>query len=315
MRLALLALALAAVAASPAPLKGLAAVAEPHTQTNPLAQQLVHVAEALDQPPVDARVDRVWHAIPGLCGWVLDVPQSERDTRAATDGRLHLVWRSAPPEKRLADLPPEPIYRGPKEEKSASLMFNVSWGEESIPAILETLRKSGVKATFFLDGDWVDKHPDLAKRIAAEGHAIGSHGRGHPDFRRLSAAAQEQNMASTNASLRHTLGTTTDLFAPPAGSYDDRTVAAARRQGMYTILWTLDTIDWRRPPASGIVRRVQQGLEPGVLILMHPTPPTAEALPRILEVLEKAGYRLKTVEAVVHEQRASAPPSVLRADP
>ncbi|MCL6516214.1 polysaccharide deacetylase family protein [Alicyclobacillus sp.] len=312
MRLALLSLALVAIAASPRPLSGLVAVASPHTQTQSVAEQLTRVAETLNQPPVDARVDRVWHAIPGLSGWVLDVAQSERDTLAASDGMLHLVWRSAPPDRRLADLPPEPIYRGPKEEKAVSLMFNVSWGESYVPSILDTLRRAGVRATFFLDGAWVEKHPDLAKRIAAEGHAIGSHGRGHPDFRRLSADAQARNLVSTNETLQHTLGTTTDLFAPPAGSFDARTVETARRLGMYTILWTADTIDWRRPPASVIVDRVRRGLEPGALILMHPTEQTAEALPAILKLLDERGYQVKTVEAVVHEQRALAPPNAMQ---
>lgn len=76
--------------------------------------------------PVDARTHRVWHAIPGLAGWRLDVPASERATKASTDGRTHLVWNMVPPRVRLSMLPADPIYRGPNVEKSVALMVNVS---------------------------------------------------------------------------------------------------------------------------------------------------------------------------------------------
>ncbi|MCL6594201.1 MAG: polysaccharide deacetylase family protein [Alicyclobacillus sp.] len=287
------------------------------TQRAPAAErdEWGRLAVVLNVPPVDALIDRVWRAVPGLQGWALDVAASQRQTAAAGDGQRHLVWRAVPPARRLQDLPPEPIYRGPSAEKSVCLMFNVSWGEAYVPALLDALHRAGVRATFFLDGDWVDKHPQLAKQIAAAGHAIGSHGRGHPDLRKLSTAQVERNLASTNASLQHILGQTPRVFAPPAGAFDTRTVAMARRLGMFTILWSADTVDWRNPPASTVAARALRGAENGALILMHPTAPTAAALPAILQGLRQAGYVCKTLDDVVREQRAVAPPTVLSKGP
>ncbi|MCL6637337.1 MAG: polysaccharide deacetylase family protein [Alicyclobacillus sp.] len=304
-----------------------AGVASAQTRLQPLQRQVTQRVPVGDQdewsrlstvlsvPPVDARVDRVWRAVPGLQGWELDVAASQRQTAAAGDGRRHLVWRAVPPARSLRDLPPEPIYRGPSAEKSVCLMFNVSWGEAYVPALLDTLHQTGVRATFFLDGDWVDKHPQLAKQIVAAGHAIGSHGRGHPDFRQLRRAQIERNLASTNASLQHILGQTPRVFAPPAGAFDARTVAVARELGMYTVLWSADTVDWRNPPASTVAARALRGAENGALILMHPTASTATALPVILQGLKQAGYVCKTVDQVVMEQRAVAPPAELSQGP
>lgn len=271
-------------------------------ESQALEHQLRDMEQQVFRPAVDARVDRVWHAIPGLSGSILDDAASLKETQRAHDGKLHVVVVDVPPKTRLRDLPPEPIYRGPSAEKSVCLMFNVSWGENHIPSILQTLRNNHVHATFFLDGAWVRKHPDLAKQIAADGHAIGSHGSGHPDFRKLSSFQLEQQVQKTNTVIKETVGQSLRLLAPPAGSYDNRTVKIARSHGMYTILWTADTIDWKRPPASAIVSRAVSGSEPGALILMHPTEPTAKALPQLIQSIASKGYHFKTVEQVVDEK-------------
>lgn len=279
-------------------------VASQHQAT--AESQLRNMERSVYHPAVDARIDRVWHAIPGLGGTVLDFKASLHRTEEAHDGKVHPVIKEIPPTIRLAALPPEPIYRGPYAEKSVCLMINVSWGEEYVPSILKTLQNNHVHATFFLDGAWVRKHPDLAKQIAADGNAIGSHGSGHPDFRKLSNGQLEQQVLKTNEVIEQTVGTTPSLLAPPAGSYDKRTVEIARTHGMYTILWTADTIDWRRPPASVIVSRAVNGSEPGALILMHPTAPTAKALPPLIKSIAEKGFQFKTVQQVVDERRCSS---------
>lgn len=258
-------------------------------------------------PSVDARIDRVWHAIPGLYGCSLDYTASLQKTRQAHDGKLHPVLKEIPPNVRLTNLPPEPIYRGPAAEKSVCLMVNISWGEAYLPSMLQTLRANHVHATFFLDGAWVKAYPKLAKQIAVDGHAIGSHGTGHPDFRILSHAQLDKQVTKTNNVIFESLGIHPRLLAPPAGSYDDRTVTIARSHGMYTILWTADTIDWRKPPAKTIVTRAVRGSEPGALILMHPTQPTAQALPQIIRSIQDMGYEFKTVEQLVDERPVTKP--------
>ena len=275
--------------------------------------QWEHLAKELALPAVNARVDRVWHGIPGLNGWQLNVPLSQQATQRAQDGYLHLVWNKVMPAVPLSQLPKEPIYRGPEAERSAALMFNVSWGEEYVPGILHILRETGVKATFFVDGRWVEKHPALAREMAQMGHAIGSHGSGHPDFRRLRETQLRQQVTDTNQVIRDVIGVKPILLAPPAGSFDERTLHQAAAAGMYTILWSVDSIDWRRPPAEQVVQRITKQVHPGALILMHPTGPTVQALPRLIRELADKGYHLKTVEQVVLEQRAARPPMRLSA--
>lgn len=269
------------------------------------------LAARYERPPVNARLDRVWRAIPGLCGWKLDVQGSQAATAKAHDDKTHLKWVSVPPNTRVSDLVPNPIYRATDKEKSACLMFNVSWGEADLPSILATLKHFGVRATFFLDGAWVKKNPDLAKEIVAAGHVVGSHGSGHPDFRKLSDPALKNQILDTNQVIKNTVGVKPTLIAPPAGSFDARAVKAAAADHMYTILWTVDSVDWRRPAATTILSRVMSGMQPGSLILLHPTTPTAQALPLLIRELKTRGYHLKTLEQVVLEQPAVIPPATL----
>jgi len=161
----------------------------------------------------------------------------------------------------------------------------------------------------------VKQHPDLARQVAVAGHSVGSHGTGHPDFRRLTDGAILAQVTQTNRIIENTVGKCPQLLAPPGGAYDMRCVEIAHRQGVYTILWTTDTIDWRRPPADVIIERATRGIANGTLILMHPTEGTVEALPRILDKLQNQGFVFKTVDQVVQERPASPPPVSLSKQP
>lgn len=280
-----------------------------------LNRRLAECGQRMGTRAVDAHIDSVWHLVPGLAGWKLSNKESVEATERAKDGKLHLVWKTVPPNISVSSFEPNPIYRGPSEEKSIALMINVSWGETYIPEMLQILRKNDVHATFFLDGKWVKEHPDLAKRIVAEGHAIGSHGSGHPDFSKISNHALIRQIVGTNEVIERVTGTKVRLLAPPSGSYDKRLVRLARERGMYTILWTADTVDWRKPPADLIVSRTRRGLTPGCLLLMHPTKPTVQALPKMLRMIRERGYHTKTVEDIVAERATVKPPSTLSTTP
>ena len=152
-----------------------------------------------------------------------------------------------------------------------SLMINVAWGNEFIKPILNTLEKENVKATFFLDGSWLKKNTDIARIIQAAGHEISNHAYSHPDMSRLDRQSAYNQIAKTEALLQSTLHVKNHWFAPPSGDFNQMTINVAAEQGLKTVLWTLDTVDWTHPPASSIVRKIRLQVEPGSLILMHPT--------------------------------------------
>ncbi|GMK42694.1 hypothetical protein PCCS19_57540 [Paenibacillus sp. CCS19] len=275
-------------------------------QTNErLLQDIRSEAEKRNIKPIDAKIDRVWKAIPGYNGLEVDVDRTYAANVSNDAGApLKLIYKETAPAVGLNDLGAQPIYRGNPNKQMVSLMINVAWGNEFLEPILKTLEQEKVKATFFLDGTWLKKNPDLAKKIQAAGHELSNHAYNHPDMRNLSRDAQYQQIAKTEGLLKSVLGVDDNRwFAPPSGSFNSQTVTIAHSQGLRTVLWTIDTIDWQKPPASTVVSRVRSKLTPGALILMHPTASTRDALPAMIKLIKSKGYQLGTVSETLSPSR------------
>ena len=204
---------------------------------------------------------------------------------------LSLHWYMPP------GLPVEasPYRQGLGGMKQVSLAVNVDWGEEFIPDMLSVLAQYQVKATFFLTGRWADKNGDLADEIARAGHEIGNHAYSHISPNNSSYDTNVAEILRTEQAIEKVTGIKTSLYAPPSGECEEHVLRAAADCGYTTILWSVDTIDWQRPPAATIVQRVESKVHDGAIILAHPTAPTLEALPTLLVELQQEGYRFVTV--------------------
>lgn len=193
-----------------------------------------------------------------------------------------------------------PIYQGSGREKEVALTVNVFWGEEYLPQMLSILEKERVKATFFIGGQWAEQFPALTRTIYKKGHEIGSHGYAHPHPDQLSVSDNLQDIRRAEEILVKITGERPRLFAPPYGEHGQPVLQAASEAGYRTILWSVDTVDWQRPEARVIIERVLGKVHNGAIILMHPTAPTVEALPVIIEELKSRGYRLVTVSQLLN---------------
>lgn len=193
----------------------------------------------------------------------------------------------------------QPVYQGDSRYKEVALTFNVFWGEEYMPGILDVLRENNVKATFFMGGTWVKQFPDLTRKISEEGHELGSHGYSHPHPDRISKSANLREMQKTEELLYKITGQRPKLFAPPYGERGPAVLQAAEEAGYTTILWSVDTIDWQRPDSKVILQRVLGRVENGSIILMHPTEPTLKALPEMIKSLKERGYNPVTVSGML----------------
>ncbi|WP_274361412.1 polysaccharide deacetylase family protein [Paenibacillus thermotolerans] len=272
-----------------------------------LYDRIAAEAEKRKIEPINARVDRVWKAIPGLNGEEVDI---ERTFKLAMESKrsseeIVYVTKPIPPAISLDQLGAYPIYKGNPRKPMISLMINVAWGNEYIPGMLETLRKEKVKATFFLDGKWLKNNPDIAKQIMAEGHEMSNHAYSHKNMSRLTDAAAREEIVKTQDLLKNVLGVDNKLFAPPSGDFDQDTVKIAHELGLKTVLWTIDTVDWKKPPAASVVRKISARLEPGSLILMHPTESASGALPGIIAEAKRRGFAISTVSDTLSPSRTS----------
>ena len=186
------------------------------------------------------------------------------------------------------------IYSGNVKNNAVSLMINVYMGNEQVEGILDVLEQKGVKATFFVGGVWVNNNEDCFKKIVESGNEIGSHGYWHKDHDKISDDQQVNEIVMTDELVTKLSGIKMGLFAPPSGAYNKRTVEIASTLGYKTIMWTLDTIDWRDHDTNLIISRASKA-KAGDLILMHPTDNTVEALPTIIDNIISSGLKIMTV--------------------
>ncbi len=193
----------------------------------------------------------------------------------------------------------KPIYQGNPDKKQVAITVNVDWGEEYIPGMLNIFQQNGVKATFFISGRWAGEHQQLVKKIADSGHEIGNHGFSHPHVNELSVEENIEEIKETSKVIEQAAQKRTRYFAPPYGEFNDTVLEAAAKMKHKIILWTVDTVDWQKPPPDEINARVLSRVHNGAIILMHPTEPTIKALPEMIKGLKEQGYQIVSLEKLI----------------
>lgn len=259
--------------------------------------RLEKLAKQFDLPAVDAAFDDSTGAVKTeSLGRRLDLAgTTARLWRAEEGAVVQPKWTPVYPRIRAAMF--REVYAGDPGPLQVSLMFNVAWGEEYLPQILDVLHGEKVRASFFVDGHWAGLFPALVRRLAAEGHDVATHGREHLDPTRLSPEGVRALIQEGTDALRKAGVTPKRIFAPPAGASNAEVCRVAAGLGYWTVLWSADTIDWQRPAPEVIAGRVFAKAKRGALVLMHPTSPTLTALPGIIQGLRQMGYRLVPVSA------------------
>lgn len=184
------------------------------------------------------------------------------------------------------------------DQKVVALTFDHSWGNKFTPSILDTLQQNNVKVTFFIMGPWAQKHSDVAKRMVADGHEIASHGYRHENYGDMTAEWVREDIQKSHNLIKEVTGVEATLIRPPNGHYSQQSLKVADELGYKTIIWNVDSLDWKNPGRDVIIERVMKRLKPGAIILMHAsdTPvQTADALPILLQKIKAEGYQIVTV--------------------
>lgn len=268
-----------------------------------LRMKLETEADRLRVDPVNAKVDRVWKAIPGYNGLELDIEKTlELAEQMSYPAEPKLVFREVPAAIQLEQLGAHPIYKGNPRKPMVSFMINVAWGDEYLPGMLETLKKYDVKATFFFDGSWLNKNKETALAIKEAGHELSNHAYSHKMMSTLDRTHAALEIERTEKLLKE-LGVENKLFAPPSGDYSQTTVEIAHGMGLRTVLWTLDTVDWQKPSPESVVRKIDSRVEPGSLILMHPTHASSAAMEGMIKAIQSKGLQLGTVSETLSPHR------------
>ena len=193
-----------------------------------------------------------------------------------------------------------PIYCVQREQKLISISFDAAWGNEDTQQLIDILARYGVKATFFVVGDWVEKYPESVKALHEAGHEIMNHSNTHAHYPQLSPEEVAADLNACNDKIEAVTGVRPTLVRLPYGDYDDASICAVRSLGMEPIQWNIDSLDWKDLSPGEIHTRVVSKACPGSIVLFHNAAKhTPEALPGIIERLLQDGYTFLPISQLI----------------
>jgi peptidoglycan-N-acetylglucosamine deacetylase len=196
-----------------------------------------------------------------------------------------------------------PIYCVDVPEKKIAISFDAAWGADRTEDLLKILKDHNIKTTFFLVGFWVDKFPEMVKKISDEGHEVANHSARHPKLSTLSKEQIIKELNSTSEKIEAITGKPTTLLRPPFGDYNNNLIATAQELGYQVIQWDVDSLDYKDYGTQSIVDRVLKKVGNGSIVLFHNNATyTPEALPIILDELQKQGYEIVPISELIYKE-------------
>ena len=189
---------------------------------------------------------------------------------------------------------PRATWRMDRHEKAVYLTFDDGPIPEATPFILEVLAKYDIKATFFMVGDNVRKHPEVFRQVVEAGHRIGNHTFNHVGGFKHTISAYSDNAEKANEYLH------TNLFRPPHGWMRwDQYAWLGRKYRI--VMWDLVTRDYSKwMTAEGVVNNVKRYARNGSIITFHDSLKSIDklrtALPESIEWLKSQGYEFKVFD-------------------
>jgi peptidoglycan/xylan/chitin deacetylase (PgdA/CDA1 family) len=187
------------------------------------------------------------------------------------------------------------LVRGNPNKKEIALTFDDGPHGPITGQLLDVLKQLKVPATFFVVGKMADKHPDLLRRIVADGHDLASHTYNHYRLPMLTPPQMVQELLEGANAIKRATGFTPKLYRPPGGEYDERVLQATRQVGQTMVLWTADPGDFVQPGTQVIIERTMKKIRSGGIILLHDgVPQTIQIVPYLVQRLRAEGYHFVT---------------------
>lgn len=161
--------------------------------------------------------------------------------------------------------------------------------------ILEIFREAGVRATYFQVGKNARAMPELSKRVAEEGHSVGSHSYSHPQLPKLAVGEAEHEIVAGRDAVALASGVQFPFFRFPYGSSNRVLRGFVKEEGLASFLWNMDSLDWKIRDPEALFKNVLRELdrEKGGILLFHDVhEQTVIVLPWLLDELARRNYTL-----------------------
>lgn len=193
------------------------------------------------------------------------------------------------------------VFQGNTDKKIIYLTFDNGYEQGYTAKMLDVLKKEHVPAAFFVTGHYLKSEPNLVKRMVNEGHIVGNHSWGHPDFTDVSNLKLKSELKKVKEKYKEITGRDDMVYLrPPRGVFSERTLAVSHKLGYTNVFWSLAFKDWETNNQKGwrySYDNVMKQIHPGAILLLHTvSKDNAEALQKIIEDLRKKGYKFKSLD-------------------
>ena len=187
-------------------------------------------------------------------------------------------------------------YLGDTADKVLYLTFDAGFENGCTEKILDTLKAHKVPAAFFLVGNYLERNPDLVRRMVEEGHIVGNHTMHHKDMSKLNdPEVFGRELRDLEDLFREVTGKELPrYYRPPQGVYSEENLKMAQEMGYKTVFWSLAYADWdneKQPTREQAFGKLLPRIHNGAVVLLHSTSQTnAEILDELLTKWEEMGY-------------------------
>lgn len=209
----------------------------------------------------------------------------------------------------FSDEDPAVLTKGSANEPDISLTFNISWGEEKVYDILEKLEEHEATATFFLSGEWAERHPDAVEQIAEGEHEIGMLGYRYESYLEQEIDQVRADLLKAREEFAKLGYEDMELLRTPNGHFDKEIVELAEEMNFQVVHWNVNPSDWENPGTDAIVDTVMEETDNGDIVLLHASDSvkqTAGALETILPGLKSKGFELVPISELITQADADA---------
>ncbi len=187
------------------------------------------------------------------------------------------------------------------EDKVVYLTFDAGYENGNVEKVLNVLKTQNVPGAFFILGHLPEAHPELVRRMAAEGHLVCNHTYTHKDMTGSGVGLLEGELCRLEAACRDLCGVeVAKYFRPPEGKFDTAMLKEAQGLGYKTVFWSFAYADWdnqNQPDPTASKKKILDNIHNGAVILLHPTSATnAAILSDVIIELKSQGYRFGTLD-------------------
>lgn len=201
-------------------------------------------------------------------------------------------------------------FLGDTSDQVIYLTFDAGYENGHTASILDTLKKHGVRAAFFVVGNYIEQNPALVRRMVEEGHTVGNHTFHHYDMSKIGdEQVFSQELTDLEELYEKTVGQPMPKFyRPPQGVYSEENLKAAQKMGYHTVFWSLAYVDWYtddQPTSEEAFSKLLPRIHNGAVVLLHSTSATNDLiLDELLTRWEKMGYRFACLEELFEENKS-----------